>query len=689
MMSGRLSRAAVFALTIGLLMGTSTVSGQTIRPLAKRIRSPLLDAPGDWINTAGPLRLAELRGKIVILDFWTYCCINCMHILPELKKLEEAYPNSVVVIGVHSPKFVTERDTENVREAVVREKIAHPVFNDPRRILWQRFDVKVWPSLRVIDPEGYVVAAHAGETTFRELDKLMKPLVSKYRRKRVLDETPLHFAQEAEKRAPTPLRYPGKVLADAASDRLFIADTYHNRIVITRLDGTLVRQIGNGATGRLDGSFADATFDHPQGMALKGSALYIADTENHLIRKADLTTGRVTTVAGTGTQRKKQEVRSSTRPRGMMLASPWDLLIVGDDLFIAMAGSHQIWKMPLDESRIGPYAGNGGEDIVDGARLARKPYAKGASEFAQPSGLGTDGRWVFVADSEGSSIRAVPLDPKKDVVTVLGTAQLKENRLFTFGDRDGNLRTAMLQHPVGLTFADGIIYVADTYNDKVRAIDISKGSVTTLAGERALKPAEEGSENQVLNEPSGVSVAAGKLYIADTNAHRIRVLDLDNPTTPIATLTIDGLAPPTPPTEKWSPLPGATIVKFDPVKVQPSDGVVKIQLDLALPIGFKWNRVAGFQCRIDVAGDEPLFDKKRLAQISTTEYDPNQEILLEAPLAANSGSDRIRIAATFFYCREGREAVCRIGEVHWIGKVDVAADGAKQLNFEHAVKTTN
>ncbi len=686
-MAGVLTRTAICLLTTAcFLSATTTISAQTIRPLSKRIRSPSIDAPGDWINTNGPLRLADLRGKFVILDFWTYCCINCMHILPELKKLEDAYPDSIVVIGVHSPKFVTERDTENVREAVVREKIVHPVFNDPRRVLWQRFEVDVWPSLRVIDPEGYVVAVHEGETTFRELDKLMKPLVSKYRRKRVLDETPLHFAQESAKRKATPLRYPGKVLADAASDRVFIADTYHNRIVITQLDGTLAGQIGSGATGRDDGSFADSTFDHPQGMALNGDSLYIADTENHLIRKADLKAETVTTVAGTGVQRKRQEVRGSSRPKGMMLASPWDLLVVGNDLFIAMAGSHQIWKMPLDESRIGPYAGSGGEDIVDGARLARKPYAKGASEFAQPSGLGTDGTWVFVADSEGSSIRAVPIDPMKDVVTVLGTSRLKENRLFTFGDRDGNLRTAMLQHPVGLTFADGVIYVADTYNDKVRAIDITKGSVKTLAGERALNPAEDGSENQVLNEPSGVSVAAGKLYIADTNSHRIRVLDLKSPGDSITTLDLNGLKPPSPTPEKWKPLPGATVVKFDTMQVTPSDDVVKIHLKLTLPLGFKWNREAGFQCRLDVAGDEPLFDKKRLADISEKDIDPTQAIVLEAPLAAQSGSDRIRVAATFFYCQEGRESVCRIGEVHWIGQVDVTANAAKQLDLEHTIR---
>ena len=235
----------------------------------------------------------------------------------------------------------------------------------------------------------------------------------------------------------TPLRYPGKILADEASGRLFIADSNHNRIVVAQLDGTLVDVIGSGAAGAKDGDFATAEFNQPQGMALHGDVLFVADTENHEIRRVDLAAEDVATVAGTGKQARGSTVARRSIPKHTALSSPWDLLVHGDDLYIAMAGCHQIWKMKLDGTVIGPYAGNGSEDIVDGPLLPVSTLQPGCASFAQPSGLTSDGTWLYVADSEGSSIRAVPLNPRREVRTVVGTSRLLANRLFTFGDVDG------------------------------------------------------------------------------------------------------------------------------------------------------------------------------------------------------------------------------------------------------------
>ncbi len=444
----------------------------------------------------------------MLLDFWTYCCINCMHILPELKKLEHAFPDNLVVIGVHSGKFDNEKDAENIRQAVRRYNIEHPILNDPNYAVWDRWGIDTWPSLRLIDPEGKLVWGISGEVDFATLEREIKSRLPSYRHRGLLNEKPLVFNREAAQRKETPLLFPGKVLADQASQRLFIADSNHNRIVICDLDGRLIDAVGSGAAGREDGDYAEARFQQPQGMAIKESMLYIADTENHLLRKIDLKAKRVTTIAGTGQQRRESRAVTRRRlgdPLRTELSSPWDLCLHEDSLYIAMAGPHQIWQMSVDEKHIGVHAGNGVEDIVDGP-LPRTSHVFGGPSFAQPSGLATDGRWLYVADSEGSSIRAVPFNLSQNVTTVVGTAKMPNDRLFTFGDDDGPAERARFQHPLGVAFADGRLYVADTYNNKIRAIDLASQQVSTVAGSGEEVLSDEPAE---FDEPGGISVAAG------------------------------------------------------------------------------------------------------------------------------------------------------------------------------------
>ncbi|MBN2473137.1 MAG: redoxin domain-containing protein [Pirellulales bacterium] len=512
-------------------------------PFAQRLKVAPFPEGLEWVNTAAPLQLSQLRGKFVLLDFWTYCCINCMHVLPELKKLEQAYPAGLVVIGVHSAKFDTEKDSQNIADAVRRYNIEHAVVNDSELILWRRFGVRSWPTLLLIDPQGYAVWGHSGEATFQQLDAVLKKAVPYYRKKGLLNEQPLLLAPKADRTTPTPLRFPGKVLADEPSNRLFIADSNHNRIVVTRLDGALLATIGAGTLGRADGDFATAQFQQPQGMALRDEVLYVADTENHLLRRVDLVAKTVTTVAGTGQQsRTAPPLGRSARPLATALNSPWALWIDRDDLYIAMAGPHQIWKMRRDGSRIGVYAGNGREDIVDGPLLPRRAYQSGYASFAQPSGLAGDGTWLYVADSEGSSLRAVPLDPRGQVKTLVGTSQLPAARLFTFGDVDGPAGRARLQHPLGVVYYDGMLYVADTYNNKIKALDPTDGTVRTVAGTG--KPGRDDNP-ATFDEPAGITAAAGRLFVADTNNHLIRVIDLSRDNK-VSTLSTPGLAPPDP-----------------------------------------------------------------------------------------------------------------------------------------------
>ena len=223
-----------------------------------------------------------------------------MHVFPQLRKLEHKYPNELAVIGVHLAKFTSERDTDNLRKAVLRYEIEHPVINDAQFTVWQQYPCRAWPTLMFIDPEGRIIGKQAGEITFEDFDSIIGQMVAEFDEKGLMDRTPLEHRTETEGRSA--LSFPGRVLVDEASGRVFISDSNHNRIVVSTLEGEVRQLIGGGEPGFVDGDFHAARFDHPQGMALDGDLLYIADTENHAIRRVGLSGGTVATVAGTGQQ---------------------------------------------------------------------------------------------------------------------------------------------------------------------------------------------------------------------------------------------------------------------------------------------------------------------------------------------------------------------------------------------------
>jgi thiol-disulfide isomerase/thioredoxin len=656
--------------------GAAPAAADRGNPFTRRV--PIREFPKDmeWLNTSGPLRMSDLRGKFVLFDFWTYCCINCMHVLPELKKLERAYPNELVVIGVHSGKFETERDAENIAQAIQRYEIEHPAINDDRHILWNSFGVDTWPTILIIDPEGYAVWRRSGEFKFEEVNAILQRALPHYRRKGTLDRTPIRFDLLADRRKETPLRFPGKVLADETSNRLFIADSNHNRLVIADLSGRLMDVIGSGAIGAIDGDYLQATFNHPQGMALHGEMLYVADTENHLLRKIDLREKRVTTVAGTRTQAPSgwsgPPRRWVGRPTRTALASPWDLWVHRDDLYIAMAGTHQIWTMPVDESEIGPYAGNASEDIVDGPLLS--------ASFAQPSGLASDGQWLYVADSEGSSIRAVPFDPARAVTTVVGTAQLPTNRLFEFGDVDGRGSRVRLQHVLGVTHHDGKLYLADTYNDKVKELNLKTLTVRTIAGGKSNSAV---TDENTFDEPAGVSYAAGKIYVADTNNHRIRTIDLASQR--VETLEIQGLTPPAPIEQAMAPpLAGTPRAKVAPAAVAPRDGKITLRVHIDLPQGWKMNELAPNGYRVeakDAAG--PVV---RAAIGKTTRLPaPTSTFTIDLPVLGE-GKDLLDVGVTYYYCQEGGEGLCKVGSAAWTVAIEIKPTAAAVVELTQAAR---
>jgi DNA-binding beta-propeller fold protein YncE len=616
-----------------------------------RVRAPEIQGGSGWLNTDKPLSLAALKGKVVLLDFWTYGCINCIHIIPDLKKLEAKYANQLVVIGVHSAKFKNEKETENIRRIILRYEIEHPVYNDSEFEVWQRYGVRAWPTQVLIDPAGYVVGMASGEGNYDVIDQAIAAVTDEFRKRGELNEEPLKLTLERAKVGDLPLAFPGKIVADAANDRLFIADSNHNRIVVTKLDGTLVETIGAGVAGAADGAFDKATFYRPQGLALAGDYVYVADTENHLIRRVNLKTKTVETIAGTGHQTREYPPKGGPG-RTTALSSPWDLQLAGRTLYIAMAGPHQIWKLDLDTNDITIFAGSGREARLDGALLQ--------SGFAQPSGMAAIDDTLYVADSESNIIRAIDVARGK-VETLVG------GDLFEFGDVDGSGDDVRLQHPLGLVAFGDKLLIADTYNHKIKELDPKRRRVTSLFG--AGKPGQSDGGSPSFYEPGGLAIANGKLYVADTNNHAIRVIDLK--TKQSETLRINGLTPPagTMKLAENADGPNADETKL-PAQPLRAGANGFLNIDVQLPAGYHLNPLAPQRYRITVEGNGVAFEEKNATQ---TTKDLKLPLRIPLTAAATTSSAGIRAQVTLFYCREDNTGTCRIKTLIWQLPVSVVA----------------
>jgi thiol-disulfide isomerase/thioredoxin len=617
------------------------------------VRAPEFPEGMQWLNTDKPLRLADLRGKVVLLDFWTYCCINCMHIIPELTALEKKYARELVVIGVHSAKFQNEGDVANIRQAILRYEIQHPVVDDRDFRIWRAYAVRAWPTLMVVRPDGYVLGYLSGEGNKEVLERVIDEVIGEAKSQGMLNDTPLHFALEKDQQASGALSFPGKVLAHAPSQRLFIADSNNNRIVIADLDGKVLDVAGSGALGKADGDFHAATFHHPQGMALDGHLLYVADTENHLLRRLDLQARTVATIAGTGAQARTYNVPGTGTQ--VALNSPWDLVHIGTQLFIAMAGPHQVWVMHLETAYLEPYAGSSREDIIDAPRLQ--------AAMAQPSGITTDGTLLYVADSETSSIRSVSLGINGVVRTVVGAG------LFEFGDQDGiGKEQVRLQHPLGVAYHDNILYVADTYNHKIKKIGPATATATTYFGSG--KPGRRDGKEPEFYEPGGLSLAGGKLYIADTNNHAIRVADLA--TGAVSTLTLRGLAAPMAVAGFSSTNFGdEEIMQVAPQQVK-AGAAGKILINLQFPEGYHLNPRAPLHYSVNISGaGVTMTESDRMGQAIA----PPLPLALPFQAAVGTHQATADIDMTFYYCREDDTGVCVIQSVRWQVPLHTDPDG--------------
>ena len=457
------------------------------------VRAPELKGRG-WLNTGGrELKLSDFRGRFLLLDFWAFCCINCLHVLDELRPLEEKYGDALVIVGVHSPKFAHEGEEAAVRAAVDRYEVAHPVLDDPELITWQNYTARAWPTLVLVDPNGYIVAQYSGEGHAHALDALLTELIAEHEQAGTLTRGKSPYVAPTPE--PTDLRFPAKIVA--LDNGFLVADAGNHSIVELDADAeTVVRRIGTGERGFVDGGASEARFSEPNGLTLLpdevaarvGYDVVVADTVNHALRGIALYTGEVTTLVGTGKQWMDGDGTD-------VLSSPWDVAWWQDKVWIAMAGVHQLWTYDPFTKVTEVAAGTTNEGLKDGV-LAD-------AWFAQTSGLAVDGDRLWLADSEISALRWIDTD----VHTAVGTG------LFDFGLRDGKASDALLQHPLGVTvLPDGSIAIADTYNGAVRRYDPRTEVVDTMA--------------TGLAEPSGAVVTGNELLVVESTAHRLTRIPL-------------------------------------------------------------------------------------------------------------------------------------------------------------------
>lgn len=618
--------------------------------------APAIEFPEglDWINTTEPLALSDLRGKIVLLDFWTYGCINCVHVIPDLKALQEKYPDELVVIGVHSAKFSNEGETENIRLIAERYGRSEPIVNDRDFKIWRSYGMNAWPSFILIDPEGKILGRHSGEGIYDLFDGLISGMINVFEERGTLKRSPLKFTAGSVTQPRAALRFPGAVLADEAGQRLFIADSSNHRIVITDFTGQVLDVIGSGNAELTDGDYATAAFTRPQGMTLETpDRLYVADTGNHSLRLIDLQAHTVTTIAGNG-QQEYLFNRDNTDAAGG-LNSPWDVLWVDGQLFIAMAGQHQIWRFDPTTPTLWLHAGSGREELKDG------PLRQAG--LNQPSGLATDGRDLFIADSEASAVRRASLNPDGELQTLVGTG------LFDFGDVDGTGNEVRLQHPKAVAYAAGNIFIADTYNNRIKQLDPEARTSTSVfgSGEAGWLDSNDALDT-MFHEPGGLSIAGDILYIADTNNHLIRLANLR--TGEVSTLTLSD------PDELLLRRPEEAnaydeVNDFAVSEVQAGDGLLEITL--SVPPGYRANHLAPLTLSLSSSDDAVVLEES-----TWTVEEPEYPFTLSIPARFEPGSATVTTDIVIYYCRDEASELCLIRQAQLLQPVTVTPDATSE-----------
>lgn len=481
---------------------------------ASKIISLYDDGEQRWLNLARKIEKKDLKNRIILLDFWTHSCVNCLHIIPEIKKLEKEFGNKILVIGVHSGKFENEKDIESIRKAVLKYVIDYPIVNDSMLKIWNEFEINARPTVVLIDPRGRVKKTYIGENDIKYARKTIKKLVEKYRYHLNRDELPILL--EKNKIIKTVLSYPTKIshskkfsYKSYSGPAFFIANSARNSIIVAKENGEIITQIGLKDVGLQDGIFDVARFNFPSGILYNDGILYVADTQNHALRAINFKSGRVETLIGN--KERGLVLKGETDALNFALALPLDLEFLGDKNKIAIAnsGTNQILLFDLKTNKIKPLAGSGVEGIIDGK------FPK--NSLTQTSSLSFyDGNLYFI-DSSTSSLRVYEKDG--NIRTLIG-----DNLSDSGGHKDGDKKTALMQHPLDLFVNKNGVYISDSFNHKIRKYQFNSKTIKDLFGD---KRGNSLGENVEFDEPDGVVIVDNDMFVVDGNNNRIVKINFD------------------------------------------------------------------------------------------------------------------------------------------------------------------
>jgi DNA-binding beta-propeller fold protein YncE len=501
------------------------------------VRAPEIGRSLAWFNVERPLSLCEdLAGRVALVHFWTSSRIDCQHVLAEISSLERRFAREpFAVVSCHSPKFTHERDPRGVRDAILRLGVAHPVAVEcvsahDESSLARRYAVRAWPTSTLVGPDGLLLAQISGEGQRATLELLIGEALALYRHEGELAPRPLALRSERSAEAQRALSFPTKLAWNAARGELYVADTAQHRVVAVDAGGRCLNVFGSGEAGYEDGTAEGARFRAPRGLAVHGGDLLIADAENHVVRRVELASGRVGTLAGTGQLGQQRFVHTPLRQAA--LNSPWDLAVERGSVYVAMAGRHQIWRLDLELGTAEDFAGDGREARVDGERHE--------CSFAQPAGLALHSGLLMVVDAQSSALRALEIAGGR-VSTPCG-ASASASDLSTFGDEDGVGLGPRFQQPLGVARRGAEILVADTYNHRIKRVDPRSGRVAGLAGTGRPGDADGPLASAAFREPSGLAVQGTLVYVADAGNHAVRVIDLEHGQ--VSTLALHGVPSP-------------------------------------------------------------------------------------------------------------------------------------------------
>ena len=469
----------------------------------------ILASADSWLNSDRPLTQDDLRGRVLVLHFWSRNCIECVESAAAISQIEAENQGKLSVIGIFSPKLDAEKERQVAASLLHRRGLRQLTALDKDFRVWREFSVRDWPTTMLIDPLGHIFARYSGKIDLRKFRGDLERLLSTFPKPRVDPPLPYRFIVGPESELASVMRFPAKVSGE--NGVLWVADSANHRVLgMDEYSGKILHVIGEGIPGLKDGDFRQARFRYPRGILAHKGRIFVSDTGNHALRRIDLGRRQVVRVAGTGVRGLWSEFQ-----RGKALETPLDtpldlaLAPAGKNIYVSMAGPHQIWSFDPDRGELARAWGNGKEGSEDGPN----PMV----EFMQPTGMVAVGKEFYLTDAIANSLRRIGKDGA--VKTLIG------GELSSFGFSDGGIDRGTMQSPEAVGQELGGLVLADALNHAIRFYDSEKRSLSTLVGGQGPGHADGSFAEARLFEPSGIYSHGGKVFIADSGNHAIRVMN--------------------------------------------------------------------------------------------------------------------------------------------------------------------